>query len=111
MNKLLINLIKPYKIPGKIIRKIKFLINKRRYNQNEYEKKQNNIFESIGLNRNLGIEKLNLIKCIKNDKIPLSGGREGYNALELITACMISAKQNKKKSIPLNKYDYIVYSK
>ncbi len=62
MNKLLINLIKPYKIPSKIIRKIKFLINKRRYNQNEYEKKQNNLFESIGLDRNLGIEKLILIK-------------------------------------------------
>ena len=54
---------------------------------------------------------VDLVKCIKNNKMPLSGGTEGYKTLELIIGSMTSAKQNKKITIPLKKYDYIVHSK
>ena len=54
---------------------------------------------------------VDLIKCIKNNTRPLSSGNEGYKTLELIIACMTSVKQNKKITVPLKKYDYIVHSK
>jgi hypothetical protein len=48
---------------------------------------------------------------MKNHKTPLCSGYEGYKALELVTACMISAKQKKKKLIPLKNEDYIIRSR
>ena len=54
---------------------------------------------------------VNLIDCIRNHNVPLCSGYEGYKTLELIISCIISAREKKKKTIPLKKYDYIIHSK
>ena len=56
------NLKKPHKIPYKLISKIKFIINKKKYNKEFYENQQNQIFDKLNLDRNLGLKKLNRIK-------------------------------------------------
>jgi len=66
MNNLLLkiirNLIRPHKIPKKIFNKLNYYFNYKKYNQNFFEKKQNDIFNYFGLNREEGIKKLTLIK-------------------------------------------------
>ncbi len=56
------NLAKPHKIPKKIFNKLNYYFSYKKYNQNFFEKEQNEIFEHFGLNRQEGIEKLTLIK-------------------------------------------------
>jgi len=62
MNKLLNLLTKPHLIPKKIIKKINHYLELKKYDQNIFETNQNEIFEKLGLNRELGIEKLKSIK-------------------------------------------------
>jgi len=66
MNNLLLkiirNLIRPHKIPKKIFNKLNYYFNFKKYNQNFFEKEQNDIFKYFGLNREEGIKKLTLIK-------------------------------------------------
>ena len=66
MNNLLLkiirNLIRPHKIPKKIFNKLNYYFNHKKYNQNFFEKEQNDIFKHFGLNREEGIKKLTLIK-------------------------------------------------
>jgi len=66
MNNLLLkiirNLIRPHKIPKKIFNKLNYYFNYKKYNQNFFEKEQNDTFKYFGLNREEGIEKLTLIK-------------------------------------------------
>ena len=66
MNNLLLkiirNLIRPHKIPKKIFNKLNYYFNFKEYNQNFFEKEQNDIFKYFGLNREEGIKKLTLIK-------------------------------------------------
>jgi len=66
MNNLLLkiirNLIRPHKIPKKIFNKLNYYFNYKKYNQNFFEKEQNDIFKYFGLNREEGIKKLTLIK-------------------------------------------------
>lgn len=62
MNKLLNLLTRPHLIPKKIIKKINHYLELKKYNQNIFETNQNEIFEKLGLNRELGIEKLKSIK-------------------------------------------------
>ena len=66
MNNLLLkiirNLIRPHKIPKKIFNKLNYYFNHKKYNQNFFEKEQNDIFKYFGLNREEGIKKLTLIK-------------------------------------------------
>ena len=66
MNNLLLkiirNLIRPHKIPKKIFNKLNYYFNFKKYNQNFFEKEQNDIFKYFGLNREKGIKKLTLIK-------------------------------------------------
>ena len=47
INKILNNLKKPYKIPGKFLSKINFFISKKKYDKKFYENKQNHIFEKF----------------------------------------------------------------
>ncbi|WP_145596903.1 class I SAM-dependent methyltransferase [Candidatus Pelagibacter sp. FZCC0015] len=60
--KLIRNLIRPHKIPKKIFNKLNYYFNFKKYNQNFFEKEQNDIFKYFGLNREEGIKKLTLIK-------------------------------------------------
>ena len=60
--KILNNLKKPHKIPFKIISKVKFYLKKKKYNKNFYEDRQNKIFKTINLDRNIGLKKLLEIK-------------------------------------------------
>ena len=66
MNNLLLkiirNLIKPHKIPKKIFNKLNYYFNYKKYNQDIFEKEQNDIFKYIGLNREEGLKKLMLLK-------------------------------------------------
>lgn len=61
IKKIFRNLKKPKKIPKKIIDRINYFINFKKYNQNEFEDKQNNIFNSLYLDRKQGKKKLDLI--------------------------------------------------
>ena len=60
--KIIRNLIRPHKIPKKIFNKLNYYFNFKKYNQNFFEKEQNDIFKYFGLNREEGIKKLTLIK-------------------------------------------------
>ena len=62
MNKLLNLLTRPHLIPKKIIKKINHYLELKKYDQNIFETNQNEIFEKLELNRELGIEKLKSIK-------------------------------------------------
>ena len=65
--KILNNLKRPHKIPNKILSKIKLIAYKKKYDKTFFENKQNQIFEKLNLDRNLGIKKLIEIK--KENKI------------------------------------------
>ena len=60
--KIIRNLIRPDKIPKKIFNKLNYYFSYKKYNQNFFEKEQNDIFKYFGLNREKGIKKLTLIK-------------------------------------------------
>ena len=66
MNSLLLkiirSLIRPYKISKKIFNKLNYDFNYKKYNQNIFEKEQNDIFKYFGLHREVGIKKLTLLK-------------------------------------------------
>ena len=62
LKKILNNLVKPHKIPKKILNKLNYYLSYKKYNQNFFEKEQNEIFKHFGLNRHEGIKKLTLIK-------------------------------------------------
>ena len=62
MNRPLNLLTKVFLIPKKLIKKINYFLELKNYDQNIFENKQNEIFKELGLNRELGIEKLKLIK-------------------------------------------------
>ena len=53
---------KSYKIPYKILSKIRFVINKKKYDQGFYASRQNQIFKKLSLDRDLGKKKLDEIK-------------------------------------------------
>ena len=51
LNKIFYNLKIPHKIPKKILNKLNYYFNYKKYNQNFFEKEQNEIFKYFGLNR------------------------------------------------------------
>ena len=55
------NLVKPHNIPIKIINKMYYFYYLKIYNHNKFEYKQNDIFKSLNLNREQGINNLNNI--------------------------------------------------
>ena len=81
------NILKPQKIPSKIIKKMKFYYKKKKYDKSKFEKKQNEIFKNLKLDRNLGLEKLNNIKKqfnFLNDR-PMSSEHEVlFSSISLI---------------------------
>ena len=62
LNKIFYNLKIPHKIPKKILNKLNYYFSYKKYNQNFFEKEQNEIFKYFGLNRQEGVKKLILIK-------------------------------------------------
>ncbi len=62
IKKILINLLFFYKIPLKLYFKYNIYISKKNYDQNYFENKQDEIFDSLNLNRTEGINNLNFIK-------------------------------------------------
>ena len=62
LKKLSTNLARPHKLPRKIFNKFGYYLSYKKYNQNFFEKKQNEIFEYFGLNRQEGIKKLTYLK-------------------------------------------------
>jgi len=62
IKKIFINILQPHKIPKKIIKKIKFYIAKKNYNEEDFTEEQNKIFKRLGLNRPEGLKKLQNIK-------------------------------------------------
>ena len=60
--KILNNLVRPHKIPKKIFNRLNYYFSYKKYNQNFFEKEQNEIFKYFGLNRQEGVKKLILIK-------------------------------------------------
>ena len=66
MKNFIFNFLKLYLIPQKIFKKLVYFINFKKYKESIFEEKQNKIFEKIGLERNLGINNLNLIKKKNN---------------------------------------------
>ena len=69
IKKIIKNLLQPYKIPFKIIKKIYFYYNLKSYKQSIFENEQNKIFEELELNRRQGFDKLKLIKQELNLRI------------------------------------------
>ncbi len=62
LKKIFNNLIRPHKIPIKIISKLNYYKKYKEYNKNLFEAEQNRIFKSIGLEREKGLENLNFVK-------------------------------------------------
>tara|TARA_Y100000768_G_scaffold388799_1_gene387298 strand:- start:2959 stop:3792 length:834 start_codon:yes stop_codon:yes gene_type:complete len=62
IKKIFNNLIRPHKVPTKILNKINYYYKYKKYNQNLFEKKQNDLFNHYGLNREKGLENLNFVK-------------------------------------------------
>ena len=60
--KIIRNSIRPHKIPKKIFNKLNYYFNSKKYDQNFFEKEQNDIFKYFGLNREEGIKNLILLK-------------------------------------------------
>ncbi len=88
------NLTRPYKIPSKLYNKFNFYFKLRKYNQSLFEKEQNDIFNSFGLNRVKGIEKLNQI--IEKLNIPLIKKRKMSSEHEIIFS---SISEDKNRTI------------
>ena len=57
------NLIKPHKIPSKVLNKILLIYQKKNYDLNRYQKEQNTIFKYFNLNRDEALHKLVKIKA------------------------------------------------
>lgn len=91
INKVLINLAKPHKIPIKLFRKIYYYFKFKKYNQNVFENEQNTIFNSLNLNREQGIKHLDLIKI--NLTLPLTAKKGMSTEHEVIFS---SLSLNKK---------------
>ncbi len=62
LKKVLNNLVRPHKIPKKILNRVNYYVSYKKYNLNFFEKAQNEKFEYFGLNRLEGIKKLTYIK-------------------------------------------------
>jgi len=102
INKILNNLKKPHKIPGKFLSKINFFISKKKYDKKFYENKQNHIFEKLNLDRNLGLKKLIEIK--KNHEILNNRGMASEHEV-LFSSLSCNPKFNMDQILEVGTYD------
>lgn len=84
--RILKNLSEPHKIPLKIFRKIDHYFKLKKYDQSLFEKEQNDIFNSLSLNREKGIEKLDFIKKDLNISLNINKGISSEH--EVIFSCI-----------------------
>ena len=102
INKILNNLKKPHKIPGKFLSKINFFISKKKYDKKFYENKQNHIFEKLNLDRNLGLKKLIEIK--KNHETLNNRGMASEHEV-LFSSLSCNPKFNMDQILEVGTYD------
>ena len=102
INKILNNLKKPHKIPGKFLSKIKFFISKKKYDKKFYENKKNYIFKKLNLDRNLGFKKLIEIK--KNHEILNNRGMASEHEV-LFSSLSCNPKFNMDQILEVGTYD------
>lgn len=79
IKKILRNILQPHKISKKIIKKIRFYIAKKNYNESYFTEEQNKIFNRLDLNRPEGLKKLQNIKKdmnFENRESPMSSEHE-----------------------------------
>ena len=62
MNKIISYLLKPHRIIFKIFDKVNLNFQIKKYDQSYFEKKQNETFNFLGLNREQGVKNLDLLK-------------------------------------------------
>ena len=97
-------LAKPHKLPKKIIDKLSYYLNFKKYNQKFYVKKQNKIFRHYSLDRTEGIKKLNKIK----KELLLNFNKDfGLSSEHEIIFSSLSLKKNIKryKILEIGTYD------
>ena len=92
-NKLIKNLLKPHKIPYKILSKLNYYYNLNQYDKIIFENDQNNLFNLLSLNRINGINNLDKIKKCLNIDIHLN--RDMSSEHEVLFSS-ISLNQNLK---------------
>lgn len=92
-NKLINNLLKPHKIPYKILSKLNYYYNLNQYDKIIFENDQNNLFNLLSLNRINGINNLDKIKKSLNIDIHLN--RDMSSEHEVLFSS-ISLNQNLK---------------
>lgn len=92
-NKLINNLLKPHKIPYKILSKLNYYYNLNQYDKIIFENDQNNLFNLLSLNRINGINNLDKIK--KNLNIDIHLNRDMSSEHEVLFSS-ISLNQNLK---------------
>lgn len=92
LKKIFNHLTKPHKIPFKILNKINYLVKLKNYNQNLFEKEQNDIFSSWGLDRYEGIKNLHKIKL----NTPLIAKNREMSSEHEIIFSSISIKKKKE---------------
>jgi predicted O-methyltransferase YrrM len=91
IEKIIKNFLKPHKIPVKILSKLNYYYNLNQYDQIIFENDQNNIFNSLSLNRINGINNLDIIK--KNLDLDINLNREMSSEHEVLFSS-ISLNQN-----------------
>jgi len=87
--KIFTNLVRPHKLPKKILNKLNYYFSYKNYNKNFFVEEQNEIFKYFGLNRQEGIKKLTLIKKELDFKLRES---EMSSEHEVIFSCLSLSK-------------------
>tara|TARA_Y100000741_G_C18157945_1_gene519931 strand:- start:41 stop:859 length:819 start_codon:yes stop_codon:yes gene_type:complete len=96
------NLFIPHKLPFKIIKKINFYYNLKKYNKKIFEIEQDNIFKKIGLDRKKGIEKLKNI--LKEINLPLKKGMTSEHE-NLFSSISLNDKLNINNILEIGTFD------
>jgi len=87
--KIFTNLVRPHKLPKKILNKLNYYFSYKNYKKNFFVEEQNEIFKYFGLNRQEGIKKLTLIKKELDFKLRDS---EMSSEHEVIFSCLSLSK-------------------
>ncbi len=94
LSKLLKNLLRPDKILIKIFNNLNYYYNYRKYNQDFFEKEQNDLFKYFGLNREQGIKNLHIHK----KKLNLNFEKTGMSSEHEVFFSSLSIDNNKSIS-------------
>lgn len=101
INSIIYNLKAPHKIPIKIFKKIKFIIDRLNYDLAKYENEQNIKFSNLSLDRSEGLKKLKKIKSQLN----LSNREMSSEHEVLFSSISISNNSKISKILEIGTYD------